>query len=725
MEHLSINMGEIIREMRKSKALTQEALAQAMGVSIQAVSKWETGQSLPDVALLPSIADYFNIPVDALFGREAEPVQEEAAKPEEESAPSLFPDDDKLRVVQYLGNRLLSAEECTEGKEIRLSLDDLPNASLPRIKLEVEIQGSARISGPVNGALNISKDAWVSGDINGAANVQGDLTCKGNVNGSVRTGGSVNTHGTTTSIRMEGINEPLSGMKNSLSGLGSMISGMFGNRRTGNAAGAHMNAFFSGELPDDDVIRVVQLQGRRVMSAEESSGQRVIRLSVDHLTDPLNVEVYGSAQIEGDVHGNATAGDSMSCRNVLGHASAGDSLNCGNISGNASAGDGVRCGNVGGYVTAGDGVTCGTVGGSVRAGDSVHVTGDVGGNVTADDSVTCSVIHGSVKADSVKYTGAKRADGAETKKETAVSAKDMPDMKGFADGALHIVQVMNGKVLSDGEAFLSEPVFLCLEDATGVTLHVHGNAQIEGDVSGSVYANGSVTCENIEGDVNAGAQVNCETVEGNVRAGGQVSCENVEGDVQAGGQVTCADVEGDVSAGMSVTCADVSGNVTVTGSSDKCSVSCGGVEGNVSALNASVDCGVGSICGDVDARGEGNEKCAVSCGGIEGNVSALNASVDCGLGSICGDVDARGDQPERTIVICAGVEGNVTVLNASLNCREGSISGDVDVRGDQPDKCIVICEGVEGNVTLRNATLNCQNGSVGGDIDAQSDLFEE
>ena len=237
MEHITLSMGEIIREMRKSKGLTQEALAQAMGVSIQAVSKWETGQSLPDVTLLPAIADYFNIPVDALFGREAVAERREAAEePAEQEEPALFPDDDRLRVVQFLGSRMLSAEECADGKEIRLSLDDLPNASLPRIKLEVEIQGSARISGPVNGALNVSKDAWVSGDINGAANVQGDITCKGNINGSFRSGGAVNGRGTTATIRMEGINESLSGLRSSLSGLGNMVSGMFSGRRTGNAA---------------------------------------------------------------------------------------------------------------------------------------------------------------------------------------------------------------------------------------------------------------------------------------------------------------------------------------------------------------------------------------------------------------------------------------------------------------------------------------------------------
>ena len=717
MENLSINMGEIIREMRKAKSLTQEALSQAMGVSVQAVSKWETGQSLPDVTLLPMIADYFGITVDALFGRAAEEGQIEKS----EEAPAPFPNDDKLRVVQYLGGRMLSAEESAGDREIRLRFDELPSDRLMRVKMEIGIQGSARIAGPVYGAMNVSKDAYVDGDINGAANVQGDLTCRGNVNGSVRSGGNFTSRGTTASIRMDGINESLNGLKSSLSGLGSMISGVFSGKKPGPAK---MHAFFSGELPDDDIVRVVQMQGRRIMSVEESGGKQAIQLTVDHLTDPLNVEIYGSAQIEGDIRGNATAGDAMTCGNIGGSASVGDSLTCEEIRGSASAGDAIRCGkNIGGNVTAGDGVTCGTVGGSVRAGDSVQITGDVGGSVTASDSVTCGVVHGNVKADSVKYSRAKNV------RENSNADAELPDMSGFAGGALHIVQVMNGEILSADEARKGEPICLDLEDADGISVHIHGNAQIDGDIEGDVHADGSVTCEDVEGNVRAGAQVTCADVEGDVTAGGQVSCANVEGDVTAGGQVSCADVEGDVSAGTDVTCATVEGDVHVQGNSDRVCVTCAEIEGDVSALNASVSCD-GVICGNVDVRCDTAAPSAVGCTGIEGDANVLNASVEC-LGVINGSVNVRGDQPERSIVLCTGVEGDVTVLNASVNCREGVICGNVDARGERADKTVVICAGVEGDVTLLNASLSCQEGTISGsvnarsDIDAQSDLEEE
>jgi len=56
-----------IRTLRKNKNMTQEELAEVLLVSPQAVSKWETGQSVPDVELLPVIARYFGITMDEFF----------------------------------------------------------------------------------------------------------------------------------------------------------------------------------------------------------------------------------------------------------------------------------------------------------------------------------------------------------------------------------------------------------------------------------------------------------------------------------------------------------------------------------------------------------------------------------------------------------------------------------------------------------------------------------
>jgi len=62
-----MNIGNQIKILRLEKRIKQEELAEQLGVSAQAVSKWETGASTPDISLLPSIATYFGVTIDELF----------------------------------------------------------------------------------------------------------------------------------------------------------------------------------------------------------------------------------------------------------------------------------------------------------------------------------------------------------------------------------------------------------------------------------------------------------------------------------------------------------------------------------------------------------------------------------------------------------------------------------------------------------------------------------
>ncbi|WP_125590920.1 helix-turn-helix domain-containing protein [Companilactobacillus jidongensis] len=64
---MELNIGTIISQKRKEKQITQQQLADFMGVSKASVSKWETGQSYPDITLIPLLAGYFNISVDELM----------------------------------------------------------------------------------------------------------------------------------------------------------------------------------------------------------------------------------------------------------------------------------------------------------------------------------------------------------------------------------------------------------------------------------------------------------------------------------------------------------------------------------------------------------------------------------------------------------------------------------------------------------------------------------
>ena len=68
LERLPI--GRVIYSMRKERGTTQEDLANSVGVSVPAVSKWESSQAYPDIALLPSIARYFGTTIDRLLDYE-------------------------------------------------------------------------------------------------------------------------------------------------------------------------------------------------------------------------------------------------------------------------------------------------------------------------------------------------------------------------------------------------------------------------------------------------------------------------------------------------------------------------------------------------------------------------------------------------------------------------------------------------------------------------------
>ena len=84
-----MEMGKEIRRLRNDRGLTQEALAAALNVTAQTVSKWECGNSIPDVQMLPEIAVYFGVTIDQLFAMtpEQQPVQRGRTAADRATAP--------------------------------------------------------------------------------------------------------------------------------------------------------------------------------------------------------------------------------------------------------------------------------------------------------------------------------------------------------------------------------------------------------------------------------------------------------------------------------------------------------------------------------------------------------------------------------------------------------------------------------------------------------------
>lgn len=73
-------IGEVILKLRKEKGITQEQLANFIGISTAAVSKWESGSSYPDITLLPVLATFFNTTIDKLLNFKIELSDEEVMK---------------------------------------------------------------------------------------------------------------------------------------------------------------------------------------------------------------------------------------------------------------------------------------------------------------------------------------------------------------------------------------------------------------------------------------------------------------------------------------------------------------------------------------------------------------------------------------------------------------------------------------------------------------------
>lgn len=63
-----MTFGQIIKKLRRDADMTQERLAEVLSVSAQAVSRWETDTGMPDVSLLPPLANLFGVTTDYLLG---------------------------------------------------------------------------------------------------------------------------------------------------------------------------------------------------------------------------------------------------------------------------------------------------------------------------------------------------------------------------------------------------------------------------------------------------------------------------------------------------------------------------------------------------------------------------------------------------------------------------------------------------------------------------------
>ena len=125
---MRLNLGTKIRELRRRDGRTQDNLAEALGVTAQAVSRWESSGSYPDMEMIPAIANYFHVSIDELFGYHDE--REEKIKNILDNATKILT---KQGFTMYQGSLSDDVEECVNM--LRAASEEFPNE--PQILLKL------------------------------------------------------------------------------------------------------------------------------------------------------------------------------------------------------------------------------------------------------------------------------------------------------------------------------------------------------------------------------------------------------------------------------------------------------------------------------------------------------------------------------------------------------------------------------------------------------------
>ena len=182
MDNLKLN--DTICFYRKKQGLTQEELAQRLGVTNQSVSKWESAQCCPDISLIPKLADIFDVSIDELFGRE----------PSVNDVCAQFPlrDDDIFRVVVARGKKVMLVDDL--DKTIDITFPKNCNETT-RQYFKVEVFGNISCDASINGDV-ISQGMIECNQINGdIKECKNNISCQGNINGNANAGNNISCGG--------------------------------------------------------------------------------------------------------------------------------------------------------------------------------------------------------------------------------------------------------------------------------------------------------------------------------------------------------------------------------------------------------------------------------------------------------------------------------------------------------------------------------------------------
>lgn len=285
-------LSENISIYRKSRSMTQSDLAQQLGVSHQAVSLWERGETLPDVALLPQLAEVLQTSVESLFQTPSLQQQEKAAgeraegteqqkETSDEEEPSFSPDEEKQRFAS-----LTDSIESMVRRMVGAALETSMNPPSRRYK---DLSGLGKQAEKGFSQFPFPDDGAVR-----AALFVGSRLCS-----SQEVKDILGRRSVTLTLEADCVQAPV---------------------------------YSQFSIECGDVFGPVSCGGD--LSCGDIAGEAAAEGTVSC----------------GDVEGGLNAGASVNCGDVEGDLTAGSSVECGDVGGDVSCGGDLECGDVGGSV---------------------------------------------------------------------------------------------------------------------------------------------------------------------------------------------------------------------------------------------------------------------------------------------------------------------------------------------------------------------------------------
>lgn len=182
MENVNNIFANNLLYLRKKCGLTQDELAEKLGVTFQAVSKWENAKSAPDIFFLPMLADLFGCQIDELFSREIK---------SQKCIDFPWEDDNTIRIFQAKGKTILESKEKNSLIEVRFPRNCNETT---RQYFKVEVFGNMFCDASVNGDV-VCHGKLECNEINGRVDGRADVEIGGYVSGGCHCGGSIEVGG--------------------------------------------------------------------------------------------------------------------------------------------------------------------------------------------------------------------------------------------------------------------------------------------------------------------------------------------------------------------------------------------------------------------------------------------------------------------------------------------------------------------------------------------------